>query len=398
MKQLTKHLQILILGLIILVLPCLALANNQISVSVKNSAQTDNSNNNRFEFEEPAGGSATGTLILRNTGAEAETVKLYPADAVNNEAGSFILKQLSETQKGLGLWTKMELTEVTLQPEETKEVDFIIHVPKDTTPGQYFGGIIKEDIVSDCPNGKATTGMETTNNSDTNNGNNKNCADGNIQIKTRIGTRIYFTVPGEIREDIKLIGSSYQPGLNNNINFKFKIQNQGNIGYEPKAIIDIYDIFGQKIDTLEEPLGKSLPDSIIEPQVTWQSKAFFGKFTAKAQILFLEIDYGNQNQLHKVANRTTAEIQFFLVPWSILCILIMLAFGTTGFVFYRKYTFQKLICNASEYTVKENETIEDLAARQKISWRAIARINHLSAPYVIKASQKIKLPSKHKHE
>ena len=364
--------------LFLFLLPQFSFASSQIISTIKNP-DPYNGNQSWYKLSSLSGKTIEDSLILKNLGSETETIKLYATDATSNQAGSFISKLETDPQNSIGKWTTLEKSEITLTPNEDKEVKFKINIPENTSPGEYFGSIMKEDLNTDCS-------KETAN----------NCT-GGIQIKTRTGNRIYLTVPGKIIEDIKLTNFSYKNSGNQSI-FKFNIQNHGNTSFEPQATINIYNYWGEKIDSITKSLGTSLPNTSIEPMVEWKHQANYGFLTAKADISYQPSIY-SANTLHSSSLSERKEISIFIFPWTLTIILFSIFSVIIILIYLRKKHQTSIISNTTEYTVQPDENIIDIAKKHQIRWTVLAQINKLQAPYIIKPEQKIKIPkSKTQHE
>lgn len=358
-----------------------SLASSVIVSTVKNPDMYSG-NQSWFRYYQSPGTVIRDSVILRNIGNETETISLYPTDATSNQVGSFTPKMQDEEQKGIGLWTKLEKDSVTLAPKETVEVKFEIHIPQEITPGQYFGSIINEEV-SDSPCDEILIVAGS--------------CQGNIQIRTRTGNRIYLTIPGQINQNIKLNSFNWKSAKNNTVNFQFSFTNSGNVAFEPKAIIHIYDGFGTKIDTIETKLGKSLPGSTITPMATWNHKGQFGSFTAKAEVFYQEDNQGRIDNLHGATLSEKAESKIFLFPlFPFLTLLGIILFFAVGWSFRQSF-YQKIMKNWELYSVQSGDNLVDLARERHTHWKLIACINKIKAPYVISPKQKIKIPPKKKN-
>jgi hypothetical protein len=374
------------LGIVGCIVPHLALGNSMIVSTVKTPDIYSN-NLSWFRYYQYPGTTVKDSLILRNIGEHEETVRLYAADATVNQAGSFTPKLESEEQNGIGLWSTLSDKEVTLEPGESIEIPFSIEIPLGIAPGQYFGSIINEQVnTGTCPNGLLTNG-------------NGECP-GNIQIKTRTGNRIYLTIPGEIKHDITLRNLLWKSSSQKKILFTFNFTNNGNVAFEPQAVLHIYDTWGRELKTLESRLGKSLPGSSTAPMMEWDPGDSFGSFTVKAEIYYREDDQGRFDSLHGTVLTETLEVKVFIFPWALaivtLAVATLIGLGMLG----RKRYYTSLLHRAFDYTVQEGDTVISIAKRQGVRWQTIAKINKLRAPFVIEPNQSIKIPtsSKNKHE
>lgn len=375
--------KIRILPAIILAICIPISAVNASSLVISKVKNTDSNNNqNWFRFYENPGANITDSIILMNPSKEVQDLKIYVTDATSNQAGSFTPKMPNEEQKGIGAWTSISQENLILNPGEQKEVEFTIHLPNDVPPGQYFGSIMNESSKSleSCPTESVTD----------------NQCKSNIQIKTRTGNRIYLNIPGEIKQDIKLNSFDWSKTNNNSINFNFNITNSGNVAFQPKATINIYNSWGKKIDSIEGSLGKSLPNTTITPIVNWDTKGQFGNFSAKVNLIYLQEDLGQIDSLHGTPLTETVNLKFYIIPWNIILILLLILISISFSIVYRKLHLKNLIKNSIDYKVKENENLMDIANKYSTNWKIIAKLNKITPPYILKVKQKLKIPQNKK--
>ncbi len=359
---------------IVFVLPQLTQANSTVSSTIK-TPDPSGDNLSWFRYSEAPGNVIQDSIILRNLGNQPTTVKVYATDALTNQAGSFTLKTNTEEQKSIGLWTNISKSEVTLQPEQSEEVPFQINIPESISPGQYFGGIVNEEITpGECGNSS------------------KSCK-GSVQIKTRSGNRVYLTIPGTVKEDIRLTEfNSYQ--TNKTIHFKFTFVNDGNVSFEPKATINLYNILNQKVASIDRSLGKSLPGSSITPIADWDFQGNFGPLTAKAQIFYNQDNTNNLNGLHESSLSETKSTSIFIFPWEGFMTITLILLGMATFWLIRKRLIKKMITTSVDYQVMTDDNIMKIAEAHSVKWQTIAEINQLKAPYPLSPGQIIKIPNK----
>ncbi len=378
----TKHHKTSVfLATILTILIPISIVNASSLVVSKTKNSDDSNNQNWFRFFEIPGTKIEDSIVLINTSKEVQDLKIYATDATSNQAGSFTPKMSNEEQKGIGAWTILSQDHIVLNPGEQKEIDFIINIPKDLPPGQYFGSIMNENSqsIESCPTENLV----------------ENQCKSNIHIKTRTGNRIYLNIPGEIKQDIKLNSFNWSK-TNNNINFNFSFSNNGNVAFQPKVTINIYNSWGKKIDSIEENLGKSLPNTTITPIINWNPKGQFGNLTAKANIIYLQENLGQIDNLHGSSLSEIANLKFYIIPWNIILVLLFILISFSLGLVYRNLYIKNLINNSIIYTVKENDNLIDIAKKHQTKWQLIAKLNKISPPFILKTKQKIKIPQNKK--
>lgn len=156
-----------------------------------------------FIYKQDPGTSLNDEVLIVNNSSVKKVIRLYPADSVSASGGGFALKQEGEKMQDIGSWTSLSQGEVTLDPNESKLVPFLIKVPTSTTPGEYTGAIIVQEKTAPI---KTQDGMT---------------------LALRMGVRIYLTVSGDIKKSINL-GSLEAKVDQNAVHITLPITNTGN--------------------------------------------------------------------------------------------------------------------------------------------------------------------------
>jgi len=196
-------------------------------------------------------------------------VKIYPVDAVTTKDGAFAPQPEDAKKTGVGAWTSLPVSELSLGPNETKTVDFTIKVPENAEVGDHMGAIIVQG--KEVPAAAEGTTM---------------------RVVTRVGARIYLTVPGELIRELELNEFSWkmEEGL---AVFYLTLTNKGNIRISPKGEIEIKNKSGKVVDKIAITEREVFPKDTIVLPTRWE-KTMTGKFTALATI-----DYGGKEKLTK---------------------------------------------------------------------------------------------------
>lgn len=156
-----------------------------------------------FIYKQDPGTSLNDEVLIVNNSSVKKVINLYPADSVSASGGGFALKQEGEKMQDIGSWTSLSQGEVTLGPNESKLVPFLIQIPTSTTPGEYTGAIIVQEKTAPI---KTQDGMT---------------------LALRMGVRIYLTVSGDIKKSINL-GSLEAKMDQNTVHITLPITNTGN--------------------------------------------------------------------------------------------------------------------------------------------------------------------------
>ena len=344
---------------------------------------------------EPGQSKEDGVIVSNGTGREATAI-IYAVDSKLSNDGGFALAMENEEKKGVGAWIRffkeeelaekeeegevteeeikeaeeieteeVEKIELDLEPDEERLVRFIIRVPEDADVGEHSGGIIIQ--------GKSGERVE-----------------GGAAVVTRVGARIYETVPGEIIR--KLVLSKFD------VLFKegkyvltFSIKNEGNVSLVPDVDIFVNDTLFHKKDQVfsrkpQVSRGSEIGGSFEWEKPKWKIFNYFGKFLIQAKIT-----YAKNGEIETIKSEP---IIVWLIPWLeisvfsviILIILIILAMKLTLARKERK--------RMKEYTVGSRETIETIAEKFGMKWKKLAKINKLKPPYTLRKGQKILIVGK----
>lgn len=355
-----------------------ASALGQVTLTVKNP-DPYKGNHSWFVYEEEAGETIEDVATLKNFSDEPAQVNIYAVDATSSKGGSFILKFREEEQKGIGYWTDVKTKSITINPDEVIDIPFEIVLPEGIAPGQYLGGLIVESGETADLNGDLQEYCEA----------NDLCGT-SVAVKTRIGSRIYLTVPGKTYEDYALTDFTASKSITGTTKFQFRIENNGNVAYEPHAVIDVYDGMGNLYEHIEKPLGTSSPGTVIHPVVKMKKRPIIGTFNAEANVTFAR-KFGD-SEFHAAAPSESLSATFWVMPWEIIFILLLLIVAVSGIIIQRKAAWKKYIDAAEEYTVQAGEDIESIAKKRHIDWRKLAKFNKLKPPFTVKTGDKLMVP------
>jgi hypothetical protein len=104
-----------------------------------------------FTMTVAAGDSALATVIVSNLGHETEKLKLGPSTGVTAANGGSAFSPTFQNCTGAGCWVTGLPGTVTLPAGITERLQFTVHVPPGTAPGQYLAGLSAEPAVRPQP-------------------------------------------------------------------------------------------------------------------------------------------------------------------------------------------------------------------------------------------------------
>ena len=356
-----------------------ALASHElVTLTVKNP-DPYTGNQSWFVYTKNPGDTIDDIATIKNYGEETVFVRIYAVDAATSDTGSFILKFQHEDQDGIGDWSTISKNDISIKPGERIDVPFKIKIPETISPGQYIGGIIIE------------YGPNVTQGNSKDCATNGNCGSSIVSVKTRIGSRIYLTIPGQTEEKVSLTDFSYYTTLTGQARFKLKIVNQGNVVYQPQAEITVRDSKGNVFDTFSKPLGTSMPDSVIEPIITWdKNRPLTANFSATASVTFPRRFQVAGEILHGAPMVKT--ISFVIIPWDHIFYLSIIALIAVCLCAMHTMRLKHEISDGTEYRILEGDDIISIAEKNKTSWRKLAELNDIKPPYILKKGASIVIP------
>ncbi|MEX0617054.1 MAG: hypothetical protein WD231_04585 [Candidatus Woykebacteria bacterium] len=255
-----------------------------------------------YNFEIDPGKSAQEIIKVRNVSNIVHT--FYPEVfdfKPKDETGTpeFLIGDQSNSYGySLASWIKIAQEGIKLAPDESAALNFTINVPADAEPGGHYAGVL---FGTSAPK----------------------VGGSQIGISNKVGSLILVRVAGDAKEsaNIKEFTTStnfYEQGP---VPFTVRVENTGNVHVIPKGVIEIKNIFGSSVATLNvnEKDGSLLPESIRAfmdkdgNKITWSPDSLtIGRFTAT-----LNLTYGDP------AKNLTSSVTFWVVPWKILLVILL---------------------------------------------------------------------------
>jgi len=289
---------------------------------------------NKREYQGMPGGSIRGTVRVRNNGlAPVENMVPVVVDfgPSGNETGDPRVIEREDDPYGYRLspWIRYEQEPVTIEAENSVEIEYLIEIPEDAIPGGRYGMLYLEQVTPG--EGQSAVG-----------------------VRTRLGSLILVTVLGPMNIDADIV--EFYTGKNLYeylpVDFHVRVENRGNIHIAPVGSIFIHDWQDRWVGTVHvnSNAGNVLPESIRRFSGFW-SEAFlvnefvrdidgnlvldasgdeqreltinwndwnlfrFGRYEARALIVFDDPSGRNEHQM--VATTT-----FWVIPWKLILIIL----------------------------------------------------------------------------
>ncbi len=200
-------------------------------------------------------------VIVTNRSDKPVTFKVYAVDAIPTNNGGIALLKETDKKEGVGSWISFPFSQFTLASKEREIIPFTIKIPQLTDVGEHWGGIAVENMETIKGEGQFA-----------------------VNLVQRAALMITETVPGTIIEKLDFT-NFYHAIMEGKVCFYFVMENSGNVHLRPTSLLEITDVFGRKVETMElENLGTVLPKKSSTVPVVWEETPKVGYFTAVASI------------------------------------------------------------------------------------------------------------------
>jgi len=250
-----------------------------------------------FELTANPGDTLSNTIKIYNPTDNATSIKIETEDFHPiGETGQVVVEPEVEMTYSLKRWVKTEPTEFTLEPRESKFVDFTIEVPENAEPGGKYGSVLASTtgVIGEKITGAA--------------------------LAQKVGALLLLTVAGEVKEELAIrefIAPSfleYGP-----VPFTIRFENKGTVHLRPRGFVTITNWWGKKVADVEFPQLNVIPGAIRKIETEWQNKWLLGKYTA-----MIVGSYGTANLPFN-----PPVLIFWVFPWKLalgILIVLMLVF------------------------------------------------------------------------
>ena len=229
-------------------------------------------------------------------------------------------------------WVQVSPSNYVLKPGETKTLMVTIIAPENPTAGGHYA------MVLHSPKNQATL-SET-----------------GSAIETYVGTLLYVTVPGNIKESARISDFS-APGFLEfgPVTFKTTIANFSDIHIAPVGQIDIKNWFGGRTASLSLDSLNIFPGTSRQFLSTLNKKWLFGRYTAT-----LEAGYGTTGQA------LTAALVFWIIPWRlIILVLTAIIIGVLLGVLLRQKGNHEEVNTSNEKVEELEQELEELKKKYR---------------------------------
>lgn len=245
------------------------------------------------------------TIQVRNSSAEPMTVESIVQDFVVGADGKTPEPVDSETSNrwSLASWVEVFPATQVVQPRQTANVNLVITVPPDALPGGHYAMVLHEPMKNAMTDDQGNLVVDDT----------------AARIAQRVGSLLYFVVDGPVNEEAFIRNVTF-PKLTEKgpVPFTFEVENLSDIHIKPQVTVDIYNVFGQKVDSIVIESQNVFPFVSRQFEGQWNRVWGIGPYQAK-----LTMSYGTQGRIAMAAS------SFWLIPltyvWAAIAVIAIVA-------------------------------------------------------------------------
>jgi|GEM_PF-383593 len=235
------------------------------------------------------------TIRVRNSSDSPITINSFAQDFIVGEDGITPIPVSDETSNRWSLadWVTLSPERQTIPANTTQNVTILISVPDDALPGGHYAMVLHEPSIASIPVGGSAEAVAQAS---------------AARVAQRVGTLVYFFVDGPINEEAFVRNfqfqnfSEYGP-----VPFNFSVENMSDIHIKPRVTVDIFNLFGRKVDTINVEDKNVFPLMSRKYDGQWDRVWGIGLYNAK-----LTMSFGQQGQI------VMASDQFWLIPYKLV--------------------------------------------------------------------------------
>lgn len=306
------------------------------------------------------------SLVIKNDSDQPQSLSIYAVDSTVNNLGDFALEGENESKDSMGKWITLETNRLEMAPHEEKQVKFSIAIPDDAQSGENNGGIV---IQKDLTQAQKETKS-------------------GFVISTRIGIRVYETVPGEMiyKADFGEPSIAYNEKDRVYV-LTMPVKNGSNSSIETTVRIHVKDmLLGRQNKALEKTMR--IPREEEAKFVFTLDEAQIGQFEVTSELTYKK----NDGKTETIPGPRTG---FWAFPWQYLPIIELLLLANAIFFILLKLLKRRDRKYRKSYLVQNGDNLENLSERLQTSWKKIAKMNKLKAPYQLEVGQEIIVIDRH---
>lgn len=373
-----KKLLLSTLVLALFTVPALAVEYGGVGVRPANPDPDNQRSESIFLYEIEPGNSTEDEVLVTNNTSETKTINIYAVDAQTTNSGSFACRQEVEPRTAAGAWVQLDSGQVTLEPGTQTAVGFSVSVPENTDVGEHNACIVAAEADEDTEEDE----------------------DSGVTLSFRSALRAVITVPGDIEKGLEFSDISLEQMDDGSYVMKLNLDNTGNVSLDATIEARLLGMFGG--DRENGGTFPVLAQDNAELRLAFERPFWGGFYRAEAEATY---DSNPENRLGQEENQQLETIStnggwMFIAPTPTALVIelavLLLLLSVLAWLAYRHRSTAVSRKNWKQYEAGEEDDIKSLARKHDLSWKKLARVNKLKAPYIIKPGDKILVPTKRK--
>lgn len=331
-----------------------------------------------FVHEINPGSAIEDAIEVVNYTESTRTLLIYPTDSVVSTGGAFGCAQKIDQPKDVGTWVTMSRGEVTLAAGETTIIPFTVTAPQRANVGENNGCIVVQEKTNE------TQDIDSEG--------------GRVALSFRTAIRFAVWIPGDIEKGLKILGYAATKEENRTYTLKPRVQNFGNVSVDAQLKTDTSSIIGTDRKTTDQNypiLRGGTSDWNIEYKPNFWGGFYKSFFT-------VTYDTNIENFLGESTDKNEETLQsqtiyFFVAPHPIAALIEIGVFIAIAYGLWRLFIIWKRRRKVAEewriIIIEEQSDIVTFAEKYAVSWKLIAKVNKLKAPYILRPGDAIRVPA-----
>ncbi len=259
-------------------------------------------------------------MTITNRTGERRIFKINIEDAEGSQDPATAVVLLGDDRGPYSLKDYLSVPQYSFELDHNQRarVPVTISIPTDAEPGGLYGSVLVNTVAINAVIGDtAGTAPQSA-------------------IIARIGTLFFVTVPGETKNEGKLIDFGTVPDKkfyqNGPINFGILTENTGSIHLAPYGELRITNMLGEEVGFLTLEPWFVLPQSKRLREISWNRDFLFGRYTATVNI--------NRSYDDTI---DTLSYSFWVLPWKPLAGGFAIVFFVLFLIraFFKKFEFKR---------------------------------------------------------
>lgn len=192
-----------------------------------------------FEISASPGDILTNTIKITNLADDPISLTVKGENFVAYGQGGQVNLTEEDSTYSINRWLVFKSNSFTVPAHETYLFDFTLQIPQNAEPGSHYGAVVfaNNPLV-------AQTGSGAT-------------------VVQEVGALVLIRIPGDVNEDASIVSFApeTQAFQDPRIKLNTLVENTGGVHFKTTPFITIYDIFGNKVKTVEGTGKNILPGS-----------------------------------------------------------------------------------------------------------------------------------------